>query len=247
MVPLMVLMLNACTDEKLLYNLTQEQANQVLAILQQHNISAKKEGNLKAGYTVTVAESESTTALSIINQYQLPWGAEVQIAQAFPESSLVTSPNAEQARVISLQEQRLEQSFRLIAQVVNARVHVSYPPFDNGINRTTPASHVAVMITYKGEIDDNLLTPQIKTLIKNSFNDVRYDNISVVLFPAPAIQYVSPTHLSNNFPPAYLLLISVLAICGTAAIGYMFYRRNFRQSRHGQQTATEIKGASNES
>lgn len=125
---LLTFMLSACNDENLLFNLTQEQANQVLAILQQHNISAKKDGNLKAGYTVSVGESESTAALSIINQYQLPWAADVQIGQAFPESSLVASPNAEQARVLSLQEQRLEQSLRMIAQVVNARVHVSYPP-----------------------------------------------------------------------------------------------------------------------
>ncbi len=161
-------MLSACNDEKLLFNLTQEQANQVLAVLQQHNVSASKEGTLKAGYTVAVNKSESTAALSIINQYQLPWSADVQIAQAFPEGALVTSPNAEQARVISLQEQRLEQSLRMIAQVVNARVHVSYPAFNNDSSRT-PTGHVGVIITYKGEIDDNLFIPQIKHLIKNSF------------------------------------------------------------------------------
>ncbi|MFA9209864.1 MAG: EscJ/YscJ/HrcJ family type III secretion inner membrane ring protein, partial [Yersinia sp. (in: enterobacteria)] len=88
---LLTFMLSACNDENLLFNLTQEQANQVLAILQQHNISAKKDGNLKAGYTVSVGESESTAALSIINQYHLPWAADVQIGQAFPESSLVAS------------------------------------------------------------------------------------------------------------------------------------------------------------
>jgi type III secretion protein J len=41
------------------------------------------------------------------------------------------------------------------------------------------------MITYKGEVDDNLFISQIKSLIKNSFDDVRYENISIVLFPAP--------------------------------------------------------------
>jgi type III secretion protein J len=59
-VVLFALMLSACNDEKLLFNLTQEQANQVLAVLQQHNISARKEGTLKAGYTVAVGKSEST-------------------------------------------------------------------------------------------------------------------------------------------------------------------------------------------
>lgn len=40
-------LLSACNNQKLLENLTQEQANQVLAILLQHNISAQKSGAAK--------------------------------------------------------------------------------------------------------------------------------------------------------------------------------------------------------
>ncbi|KML20830.1 lipoprotein PrgK precursor [Leclercia adecarboxylata] len=223
-VPLFALLLNACHDEKVLFNLTQEQANQVLAVLEQHNITAKKDGSLKAGYTVTVGESESTAALSILNQYQLPWSADVQIGQAFPDGSLVASPNAEQARVLSLQEQRLEQSMRMIAQVVNARVHVSYPPFNNDLSGQKPVGHVGVLITYKGEVDDNIFISQIKSLIKNSFDDVRYENISVVLFPAPLIQYVAPTKVRAPLPTIWFFIMSALALCAVGTAGYMVYR-----------------------
>ncbi|PKC36087.1 hypothetical protein V462_10960 [Pantoea ananatis 15320] len=236
---LLTFMLSACNDENLLFNLTQEQANQVLAILQQYNISAKKDGNLKAGYTVSVGESESTTALSIINQYQLPWAADVQIGQAFPESSLVASPNAEQARVISLQEQRLEQSLRMLAQVVNARVHVSYPPFNNDTSGKKATGHVGVLISYKGEIDDDFFISQIKMLMKNSFNDVRYENISVVLFPAPAIQYVAPTRVPASIPALWIILFSTMALCAAGTAGYMLYKL----SRHPpsiQDNAAEL-------
>lgn len=236
---LCTLMLSACNEDNLLFNLTQEQANQVLAILQQHNISAQKDGNLKAGYTVSVGKSESTAALSIINQYQLPWAADVQIGQAFPDSSIVTSPNAEQARILSLQEQRLEQSLRLIAQVVNARVHVSYPLFDNNISGQKTVGHVSVLITYKGEIDDNLFISQIKTLIKNSFDDVRYENISVVLFPAPVIQYVTPTQVPDSFPAPWIIMLAILALAAAATAGFMFYKIG-RRPPLGQDKAAEL-------
>lgn len=226
---LLTFMLSACNDENLLFNLTQEQANQILAILHQHNISAKKDGNLKSGYTVSVSEPESTAALSIINQYQLPWAADVQIGQAFPESSLVASPNAEQARVLSLQEQRLEQSLRMIAQVVNARVHVSYPPLNNDTSGKKTTSHIGVLISYKGEIDDNVLITQIKTLIKNSFDDVRYENISVVFFPAPVIQYVAPTRVTANFPSLWIILFSAIVLCAAITAGFMLYKLSRRQ------------------
>lgn len=221
---LLIFSLSACHEDNLLYNLSQEQANQVLAILQRHNISAKKSGNLKAGYTVSVGESESTAALSIINQHQLPWAADVQIAQAFPESSLVTSPYAEQARVLSLQEQRLEQSLRLIAQVVNARVHVSYPPFNNGTSGNKATGHVGVIISYNGEIDDNLFISQIKTLIKNSFDDVRYENISVVLFPAPGILYVTPTTVSSGIPVLWMIIFSAIGLGAAGTVVFILRR-----------------------
>lgn len=234
---LFTFMLSACNDESLLFNLTQDQANQVLAVLQQHNISAKKEGTLKAGYTVLVEESQSTAALSLISQYQLPWTADVQIEQAFPESSLVSSPNAEQARVISLQEQRLEQSLRMIAQVVNTRVHVSYPPFNNDTSGKKATSHVGVIITYKGDIDDNMFISQIKALIKNSFDDVRYENISVVLFPAPVIQYVSPTKTQSSSPLGWIFTLLGCAIALCSAAGIMFYKFNRRPaSAQGKST-----------
>lgn len=232
-------LLSACNEDSLLFNLTQEQANQVLAILQQHNILAQKDGNLKAGYTVSVGKSESTAALSIINQYQLPWSADVQIAQAFPDSSIVTSPNAEQARILSLQEQRLEQSLRLIAQVVNARVHVSYPLFNNDNIGQKTVGHVSVLITYKGEVDDNLFISQIKTLIKNSFDDVRYENISVVLFPAPVVQYVTPTQVPDSFPAPWIIMLTILALGAAGTAAFMFYKVS-RQLPSDQNSATEL-------
>lgn len=232
---LAVSLLSGCNDEKLLNNLTQEQANQVLAILQQHNISSQKQGTLKVGYSISVSPSESTAALSIINQYQLPWGAEVQIGQAFPESSLVTSPNAEQARVLSLQEQRLEQSLRIIAQVVNTRVHISYSPFNNDISSKKPPRHVGILISYKGEIDENTFISQIKSLIKNSLNDVRYENISVVLFPAPVIQYSSPIEVPSSTADLWLIFFVIIVFCAAATGGYVLYKSS-RRLTVGQDT-----------
>ncbi|GKW40826.1 type III secretion inner membrane ring lipoprotein SctJ [Pectobacterium parvum] len=219
-----VLMLSACREDAVLNNLTQEQANQALAILQQHNIAARKDGTLKSGYTIAVDNSEVTAALSIISQYKLPWSTDVQIANAFPENSLVSSPNAEQARVISLQEQRLEQSLKIITQVVNAKVHISYPSFTNDLGNKKTSSHVSVLISFKGEIDENTFISKIKLLIKNSLDDIRYENISVVLFSAPLIQYASPIKSPASIPSLWTILLIIIAVCATAITSYVLYK-----------------------
>jgi len=204
--------LSGCKDDNLLLNLTQEQATQVLATLQQYNISARKEGTIKTGYNIIVDPSDTTTALSIINQYQLPWPAEVQISQAFPDGALVDSPNAEKSRVLSLQEQRLEQSIRLIYPIVNARVHVSYPSFTEGDESSKLTQHVSVLISYKGEIDDSIFIAQIKSLIKNSFDDVQYANISVILFPAQSVHHYSTPKTQDPNLPMWTIIFVILVI-----------------------------------
>ncbi|OWY74557.1 type III secretion system inner membrane ring lipoprotein SctJ [Pantoea sp. AMG 501] len=220
--------LSACHEFILLNNLTQKQANQVLVILQQHNIAAQKSGTEKTGYSITAGQGESTAALSIINQYQLPWADDVQISQAFPEGALVASPNAEKARVISMQEQRLEQTLRVIVQVVNARVHISYPSFNNENPKRNSDTHVSVLISYKGGVDDVIFIPQVKSLIKNSIENLNYENISVVLFPAPGIQYASPVNIPSKgsqllFPVLITALIIAVLLCA-----FCFYRLRMR-------------------
>ncbi|WP_417323576.1 type III secretion system inner membrane ring lipoprotein SctJ [Enterobacter cloacae] len=233
---LLIFALSACNDVALLLNLTQEQANQVIAVLQQHNVVAKKDGNHKSGYSVSVEEPDRTIALSIISQYHLPWAADVQIAQAFPESALVASPNAEQARVLSLQEQRLEQSLRMIGQVVNARIHVSYPSFSNDSCGKKKATRVGVFISYVGDVEDNMFTSQIKMLVKNSFDDVRYENISVSLFPAPVIQHAPLKRENNKTSPFWVMMLSIIALCITGAVAFFLYKRNpLPHAKHGRK------------
>lgn len=232
-------LLSACNDPTVMDNLTQEQANHALAILQQHDIAATKRQSSKTGYAITVGTSESKTALSVIRQYQLPRAASVQISQAFPDSSLVSSPNAEQARVISLQEQRLEQSLLIIGQVVNARVHISYPSFTNELRNKQGSEHVGILISYTGDIEENMFITQIKSLIKNSLENVRYENISVALFPAPMIQHTPSPRSSASLSPFAMTIFSVIVLSVIAAGGGVFY---YSRLRLRQSPAADVKG-----
>ncbi|RLR17493.1 hypothetical protein D8L93_08800 [Sodalis-like symbiont of Bactericera trigonica] len=118
----------------------------------------------------------------MLNHYQLPAKPEVQISQAFPDNDLIASPQAERARMLSLQEQRLEQSLKIISQVVNARVHVSYQLNDNTFITNPPAEHVSILITYSGSLNENMFISKIKTLIKKGLANVPFEDIYVVLF-----------------------------------------------------------------
>ncbi|HBA9513507.1 TPA: EscJ/YscJ/HrcJ family type III secretion inner membrane ring protein [Escherichia coli] len=223
-----LMFVTACDNNSVvLSNLSEEQANHALAILHQYNINASKAGTLKSGYSVTVENSQNTTALSIINQYQLPTQSELKIDQFFSGDSLVSSPDIERAKLISLQEQRIEQSLKIIDKVVNAKVNISFPVNSPEMGGHQFSEHAAALITYQGDIDENIFVDRIKLLIKNSMDNIDYQNISVVLFPAQKIQYISPVRLKSTLPGNRLIIsiISVFILFSASVVSVFFFKK----------------------
>lgn len=219
-----VSLLSACEQYQLLNNLTQIQANQVLDILLQHNIDGQKKGDVKSGYSIYVSSNDNAAALSVINQYHLPAAADVEISQALPGDSMISSPDAQQARIISFQEQRLAQTLKLITGVVDAKVHISYPEFNGELTGKKNITHAGILISYKGQDDKNLLISQIKSLIKNSLDDILYENISVVIFPAPDVRYIPPVKKPPILSTPVIVLLSILAIIIIGSLSFLMIR-----------------------
>lgn len=243
-------MLSGCNEDVVLENLTQEQAVQVQAILQQHDLTSVKSGSLKSGYSISVPRTEVASALSVIKEYQLPRSADVQISQAFPDNSLLSSPGAEKTRIISLEEQRLEQSLNLIDQVVNVRVHISYPINDNDYMAAQQKSHVGVLISYKGDLEPATFIPEIKSLIKNSLDSVDYENISVVVFPFKDKVYgKAKTQMMNTTSLFLYCLIGLLTLL-LVLICIYFASQHFNflpvLNRKNEESSSEERGMNNE-
>lgn len=193
------LLLAGCEQQDLLKGLDQQQANEVISVLQRNNIQAEKNDQGKAGFSIAVDKADFPAAVDLLRVYNLPAKPRVEIAQMFPSDSLVSSPRAEKARLYSAIEQRLEQSIQTIDGVVSARVHVSYPvnSQDNSVDTSQPM-HISAIIVYEREVDPQLMISDIKRFLKNSFDDVEYDNISVVLSKRTMPQHASPAAVSDN-------------------------------------------------
>lgn len=120
-------LLSGCKDQSLLTNLDQRQATEIQAVLQKHQITSTRKALGKGLFDVSVKKEDMGIAIQILEEYQLPTLSRIEVTQLFPSDALVSSPQAEKARLISAIEQRLEQSLLTIDHVIDARVHVSYP------------------------------------------------------------------------------------------------------------------------
>jgi type III secretion protein J len=212
-------LLVAC-DQELLKGLDQRQANEVLAVLQQANISAKKEDGGKLGFSIQVDQADFVRSVQLLKANDLPSKARVEIAQMFPADSLATSPRAEKARLFSGIEQRLEQSLLVLPSVVQARLHMSYDVETSSANlQKVPASHLSVLIVYRNADDEAVLINQIKRFLKNSLPAVNYDDISVVLTRSNPEQQFTPQIVEPSYVNSPLILQITVGVMALLLLG----------------------------
>lgn len=216
---LIILLLCACKQQELLNSLDPQQANEVLAVLQRHNIHADKKDMGKTGYTVTVDKADFPTAVDLLKVYKLPGRPDIEISQMFPADALVSSPRAEKARLYSAIEQRLEQSLKTMEGIISARVHVSYD-IDSGENgRKTEPMHLSVLAVYDRDANPEQKINDIKRFMINSFSGVTYENISVVLSKQPELQQRPPTSLVKRDYLGSKQILSIIVLASISLIG----------------------------
>src|SRR5699024_4012130 len=76
---LFILLLCGCKQQELLNHLDQQQANDVLAVLQRHNINAEKKDQGKTGFSIFVEPTDFASAVDWLKIYNLPGKPDIQL------------------------------------------------------------------------------------------------------------------------------------------------------------------------
>ncbi|MCK9781281.1 type III secretion system inner membrane ring lipoprotein SctJ [Proteus columbae] len=223
-------LLSGCKDQSLLTNLDQRQATEIQAVLQKHQITSTRKALGKGLFDISVKKEDMGIAIQILEEYQLPTLSRIEVTQLFPSDALVSSPQAEKARLISAIEQRLEQSLLTIDHIIDARVHVSYPI--SPIERIIPAPHASALVFYEeGMIDNEQLSDDVRAFIHNAFNDMDEDNITVLLYPRNINKFNMINNQlyqnsSDSFFSSWLFLgLLLMVITSIITVSLIIFRR----------------------
>ncbi|HFF6472389.1 TPA: SctJ family type III secretion inner membrane ring lipoprotein Mxi, partial [Shigella sonnei] len=76
-----------------------------------------------------------------------------------------------------------------IGGVISAKIHVSYDLEEKNIS--SKPMHISVIAIYDSPKESELLVSNIKRFLKNTFSDVKYENISVILTPKEEYVYTN--------------------------------------------------------
>jgi type III secretion protein J len=174
----LALMLLGCKVE-LYSELSEVEANHMLALLLLRNIDASKETAKGGGVTIKVDKAQFVNAVELLRQDGLPHIKVATLEDLFPSGQLVTSPVQEHAKLLYLKEQQLAKMLQTMDGVIAAQVSIGEGLSQNP--RTPSKPSAAVFVKYSP--DRNLLNREmaIKSLIHNSVPNLPIESISVLL------------------------------------------------------------------
>jgi len=208
---LTVLFLTACKVD-LYSNIEENQANEMLALLLEHNIPAAKVPVKDTIVTLQVESNYIAQAIEALNSNGYPKMNYETIGSLFQKEGLVSSPSEERIRYVFGLSQDLGQTLSVIDGVIKAFVHVVVPQSKPGSTVVEPAS-ASVLIKYNRLYDLQSQIPQIKLLVANAVEGLRYDNVSVVLFPAKeTVNIIQKQESKDPFSGLSLIIMVISGI-----------------------------------
>lgn len=173
-----LLLLAGCQVD-LYSRLAENEANEIVATLLRHGISASRHATKDGSSVVKVDERSFADAMTVLNDAGLPKQKFSSIGDVFADTKLISSPMEERARFIYALSQELAKTLSEIDGVIAARVHLVLPKNDPLREEQKPSS-ASVFIKHDPTLSVAALLPQIKTLVANGVEGLNYDKVTVV-------------------------------------------------------------------
>lgn len=212
---LALVLLGGCARHDVLYGqVSERQANEMVALLQGAGIDASKQPHESGQYAVLAEHEHFGQAVALLNAGGYPRSDFDTVGQVFKKEGFISSPTEERARWMYALSQELANTLQSIDGVVVARVHLAAPEKDPLIDKPKPAS-ASVFIKHKSGRDLSQQINQIKGIVVNGVEGLPYENVTVALFAA---EPVAPLKLPNPNQRLVSWLL-VLAAIGAASAG----------------------------
>lgn len=244
---LLCLLLAACKTE-VYTDLSQQEANEMIAVLATEGITASRTHVADARYALEVDEDSLTQSIRLLQRHGYPRERFTTMGEVFERQGLLSSPVEERARYIFAVSQSVAETLSRIDGVVTARVNLVMPENNPFEDKATPSS-AAVFIKFDPDHDLRDLQPDIKLLVQKSIEGLSYDSITLIMMPAqrqetppgqPAFQQAADT--GSRLPVLGLFLLAGL---GFTIMGFQLGRgrRRHRRSSAPDSARTPAAGA----
>ena len=212
-----LLLLSACSQQYLYSDLSEAQANDMVAVLLDAGIDASKTAADKEKWQVAVSQTQFARAVEVLKSNGFPRKDYDTLGSIFKKEGFASSPLEERARLNYGMSQELSHSIRDIDGVIEARVHLTMPEPDPLSKEVKPAS-ASVFVKYRPGFDLQSETGSIKSLVTNAVEGLTYDRVSVIMTPSRSIPRVvnNGASLASFLNFRFVIVLVALALIGFA-------------------------------
>lgn len=212
---LLALLLGGCSRQPLYSQLSEQQANEMVAALRGAGLEANKRPGDGGNFAVETSAEDFAAAVELLRAAGLPREGFDTLGKVFKREGFVSSKVEEHARLTHALSQEIANTLASIDGVVVARVHLSVPERDALSERAEPAS-ASVFIKHRPSVELSGQVGHIKALVVNAIQGLPYDNVTVALFPADpvAVRRPAPGKTVDKLAPPLVWLAGL----GTVAL-----------------------------
>ncbi|MBS7458776.1 type III secretion system inner membrane ring lipoprotein SctJ [Coralloluteibacterium stylophorae] len=182
---MLCLALVACGRATLYSDLSEQQANEIVAALQHAGVGADKQVSDRkgAGWEVRVASGEFPRAMDVLAAEGLPREQFASLGELFRKEGFASSALEEKARYMHGVSQDLANTLSRIDGVVTARVHIALPERDPlGGTELEPSASVVLFEQEGANLRER--ETSIKGIVKDGVEGLRdINNVTVAIFP----------------------------------------------------------------
>lgn len=169
-----------------LHGLSEQEANQVIAILQQQGIIATKQiDNPEANtWKVTVPRRDAVKVWGVLQEYRLPSPPVRRFKDVFGKGKLVVTPMEEKALFLEALQGEIAHTLESVAGIISARVHVVIPEPDI-TGQVQGEAKASVMMEYRPDPAGQapLRPDEAQRLVANAVQGLKPENVAVVMKP----------------------------------------------------------------
>ncbi len=174
------LLLAACQVE-LYGNLSQREANEMIAVLTRAGIDASREEVSDGIFRVMVEEARMADAVEALALAGLPAERFQSLGEVFPGDGLIVSPFEQRIRTMHALNQEIARTITTISGVRNARVHIVLPELDlRGQPMNQPSA--SILIHHAPGLDTEAMATRVRMLVANAVQGMDFRNVAVAFF-----------------------------------------------------------------
>lgn len=230
-------------------------ANRVVVALDQAGIDAAKEFDPTAEgrFRVTVPRDDSSRALGVMAEEQLPRAKTHGLLEAADRGQLVPSQAAEHAQLVAGLAGELERTLGTIEGVLSARVHMNLPARDALRDGPPLKATASVLVEHRGTTPP-LAAESVQRLVAGGAPNLTPSDVVVVFVPHPArpagvradVAHVGPIAVARGSMNTLKIALAslVLLVLALAAATLALYAKVARLGRErAESERNAVRGA----